>query len=474
MIPLVVVGHCRETPNDLWSARLLVITQGATEVRCRYSVGGTASSVTSAPEAADPYERTLLTLDGLPGGSMVDYIVEAGAHTYSDQFRVPAKDGRAPRLALVSCNGWFSLPESERWVMWRRLRERVEDGHVDLIVHAGDQIYADKLRVDAAYEATFDSAPLTEASLTRRYRQLYVSTWSRPETRKVLGSCPSVMTWDDHDIYDGWGSHDVPEERAPLEKMWFAAAARAYQEFQLSHGPDGTDGFRGFVIGKIAIGLLDTRTHRDWSSGTILGRPQLQALTSWLESLCSDVRVFIVAPVPVVHANVAAALALLEHAPGTPETLDDLRDSWVATNNRGELQTLLLRLFKAGQKRQVTLLSGDVHVATLGEVRSTLQAHASAPRIHQIVASGIGHPPPTGVAGWLMKLAVRGSIELVGEDFVGRLRELDGRGTRVLDTRNFAIIDPNDSRGELDPDRNLTVTFECERQPSRRTYRLLG
>lgn len=73
------------------------------------------------------------------------------------------------------------------------------------------------------------------AALTASYRQWYFRTWSHRATQDVLDSCPSVMTWDDHDVYDGWGSND--DDTEPPQQAFFAAARRAFVEFQTMDGP---------------------------------------------------------------------------------------------------------------------------------------------------------------------------------------------------------------------------------------------
>lgn len=43
--------------------------------------------------------------------------------------------------------------------------------------------------------------------LDRFYDELYQRCWSKPDMSLMLATIPSVMMWDDHDIFDGWGSY---------------------------------------------------------------------------------------------------------------------------------------------------------------------------------------------------------------------------------------------------------------------------
>ena len=37
----------------------------------------------------------------------------------------------------------------------------------------------------------------------------YIQHWSTPLFNDALREVPQLMTWDDHDIFDGWGSYPV-------------------------------------------------------------------------------------------------------------------------------------------------------------------------------------------------------------------------------------------------------------------------
>ena len=45
---------------------------------------------------------------------------------------------------------------------------------------------------------------------------------TRRPVAAVLASVPNVMTWDDHEIYDGYGSHD--DDGEPSQQAFFLAA----------------------------------------------------------------------------------------------------------------------------------------------------------------------------------------------------------------------------------------------------------
>src|SRR3954470_22184952 len=136
---LVVVGHCTTT-----TARILCCAEAGERVaRVTWRAGGATGVVEKALAPASPYSLGVADLVGLPAGAEVDYSIDIGGQSAAGRFRLmPAH--RPPRIALLSCNGAFEVEDPERrYRMWQRLHAEVQAGNVDLVVHAGDQVYAD-------------------------------------------------------------------------------------------------------------------------------------------------------------------------------------------------------------------------------------------------------------------------------------------------------------------------------------------
>jgi phosphodiesterase/alkaline phosphatase D-like protein len=378
-------------------------------------------------------------------------------------------------VALVSCNGVHGAPEATRYQLWRTLKQKVEQGEVDLILFAGDQIYADSIWTQHDALDTFRGvAPAdVERALTAQYRDWYVKSWTAPDVQAVLSSCPSIMMWDDHDIFDGYGSHD--DDLQPPAQLYFRAAKQAFSELQAAHNPDplGPSSFAfAFEYGDLGFLVLDGRTNRAYLRGHILGDAQLRLASQHLNTLVARKmkHLFVVVGVPVMHAPVAAALALFGASPHKVDAEDDLRDAWVAANNRAELEKLLTMLFDFGKASgtQVSILSGDVHVSTIGAVLSSRPEHRHASgqpaRIHQVVSSAIGCMPPSGTNLALIKAGigtVSGRLEL-GRDLLGQLFPFDGSPNfYFLDRRNFAVIKVADGPGAA-VDGRLWIDYFCE------------
>ena len=218
----------------------------------------------------------------------VEYTVEGVNETW--RFTVPGK-GYAPRMAYVSCNG-FSDPSGIRKLIksenavwedllcnhdkkvrptgyvldkeqiWHETRTHDKDlQRFHLLLMGGDQIYFDSIWEDLkelkewiglprGEQLKFPVSVALERAIEAYYINLYSTRWM-PKERKQWGAkersrdatlamacMPTVMMWDDHDIFDGWGSYSVEMPRSPLFQTLFKHARRAFWVFQMQHALD--------------------------------------------------------------------------------------------------------------------------------------------------------------------------------------------------------------------------------------------
>lgn len=486
---LTTIGCCTQT-----TARVCITTKdGLAHARLAFRSGEGAfqeRTLRLTRPAGSTFLHGSFELDGLAPSSTVEYAVAVSATPEAlpaleqlresqepGRFRLLPPPGQPLRIGLVSCNGLHMVSEhARRHAMWKRLGQVISAGEVDLLLHVGDQIYADHIR-EAWQRADLDDAltPENEEAMQRlreSFRILYCDTWQRPEVAAVLGSVPSMMMWDDHDIFDGWGSHD---EVTPADRAFFEAARTAFEEFQVRLNPPSFQGSYGFgwVSNGLGVLVLDARSHRSWRDQTVIGRRQWEEVDGWLEAQVGAglKRLYVVAGVPPLHAKVAAASRLLETL-GATSFLGDLRDSWMAPNNTEELRKLLNRLFEFRKRSvgtEVTFLSGDVHVGTTARLRSRVPFHkrtdSDQPEITQVVSSGIGAEPPGGIVRKVVELGIGSEpVDMYQDLFTGKLLELPGNPEgRVLFRRNFAVLDLGlGGKGGWDPDQNLRVRYYAE------------
>lgn len=157
-----------------------------------------------------------ITLTDFP--QQIRYTVDGSTYFFS----VPARES-LPRCSYASCNG-FSDPKlmkkiSNQNERWDDLNEQHTLNPYHLFIMGGDQIYSDSmwhelhtLRDWSETDNRF-CLPCTQdmqKEIADFFYKLYIKRWSQPKVSKVLSAIPTLMMWDDHDIFDGWGSY--PDE----------------------------------------------------------------------------------------------------------------------------------------------------------------------------------------------------------------------------------------------------------------------
>jgi phosphodiesterase/alkaline phosphatase D-like protein len=256
----------------------------------------------------------------------------------------------------------------------------------------GDQLYSDmlpSLNVWRGLEsATPDAVPVPFEELLARYRRVTRVFFGEPGFRALREAFPTSCMWDDHDIFDNWGSH---LHRSALDRRLFEAASRVFCEYQGQRNPGGRLGpppyHFAFRHGDVGFLVLDVRGARDHERGQMLGLEQWTWLCDVLRG--ADARalqtLFVVLTVPVAHAGQWMARAF-DAMPGTHA--DSVRDRWCDSRfiaSRGALLEALLAWQQEAPARQVFLLSGDVHAASACTVRPR---HGRGV-LHQLVSSAL-------------------------------------------------------------------------------------
>jgi hypothetical protein len=288
------------------------------------------------------------------------------------------------------------------------------------------------------------------------------------------------MMWDDHDIDDGWGSNHNDDR--PWRRLFFSAARRAFTEFQASLNPPRVDADSfacGVIHGDLAILLLDGRSHRSYKEGCILGSAQLEVARKWLEALPASIRrLYLVLGIPPIHAKLSTVVAVLKWLPFREDYAADLRDAWVSRHNRPECARLMRVLFDfcdTHPATDLTILSGDVHVANIGRlerIEAGGEAERRAAVVWQVTSSGIGSPPPEGLAGWLMEKVTRAPVDL-GAGVHGKLIPITLHENDLMNRRNFALLKLDDERAWR-ADATLRVSLFGEGLPEPRDFLLPG
>ncbi len=296
--------------------------------------------------------------------------------------------------------------------IYPRLQAELVRRRARFLLLLGDQIYSDAVSNASVREVLSRDDALTDAELVDTYRHLHRGYFAERGFRALLASIPALMTWDDHDIFDGAGSLLRP---TAFDERLRAAGTVAFREYQhLRNGGATVDtpppldhhawyGDTGFFV-------FDLRGCRDYHAGRIVGETQWRRFDAFLAEAKERAvpTVFVGASVPLVHGS-PAIMAALDGLPGSVGK--DIRDRWDVPELRHEREALLDRLFAwqaACPRRRAVVLSGDVHVGAAFTVRP----RSGAGRIVQWTSSALSTP-----GGWHHAVANRlvTSLVRVGE-----------------------------------------------------------
>ncbi|WP_151172309.1 alkaline phosphatase D family protein [Pseudoalteromonas ruthenica] len=398
----------------------------------------------------------------------LDYRITINGEDAADQqgqqlwtFYVP-EQGEKPRLAYASCNGFSDykmMNATEKpYYLWREMHAQHQQAPFSLLLMGGDQVYADSIwsqvptlqrwnELDKEQKITRQVSKEMRNQVTRFYSQLYLARWNKAPMAAMLASVPSLMMWDDHDIFDGWGSYPDDLQSCPVYQCIYEAAREVFTLLQLrgsdNHGllagEQGCDFSFALRFRDYHILALDNRSERSLSQ--VMSDNCWAHVTDYLDSQCQQGDLLVMTAVPVVYRDFSFAERAVDATPWQEELTDDLKDHWRAKEHEGERARLIMRLIDNAKQRQgkTVLLSGDVHVGALGVIRAPQSQ--GVVKIHQVVSSGIMHPAPTFMQ-WLGICAITNDdLEYIdeGEQITASMLRPFG-SAKYIRARNFVSM----------------------------------
>ena len=393
-------------------------------------------------------------------------------------FYVPSSTEK-PKFAYASCNG-FSSPDllaktDEPYLLWDKLIEQHGNEPFSILIMGGDQVYADELwskvkeleewsRLNMNDKMKRKATKAMIRNLDTFYESLYLKKWSDEQMSLCLATIPTVMMWDDHDIFDGWGSYPQELLDCDVYQNIFKTAKKYFEIFQIRSlknqtllTKDRTHFSFALKFRNYHILGLDNRTQR--SIYQVMGNDQWKDLNTYLDENILNDNLLVLSAVPVVYRDFSLTENLVDFTSWQEELTDDLKDHWRAKEHQGERMRLIMRLFMNIEKRKVSkrntrtvILSGDVHVGSLGVIND----HKNQNKIHQVVSSGIVHTPPTYIE-WLGITAVTNdNNEYLNEDKTIETSMLTPIGSaKYLRVRNFVTINEGS-------DEKLWINWICD------------
>ncbi|KAL2128238.1 hypothetical protein VTI74DRAFT_9461 [Chaetomium olivicolor] len=376
----------------------------------------------------------------------------------STGFWVPAR-GQSMNVMFYSCNGFSMSVETDNFTgpdpMWRDVLNTHQSQPFHVMIGGGDQIYNDRCMQDTRIFKDWlwiknplhkHNAPFTpemQDELESFYLERYAMWFSQGLFGMANAQIPMVNMWDDHDIIDGFGSYPHHFMNSPVFSGLGNVAFKYYMLFQHQSIVDETEktepswilGTRPgpyinelsrslfmFLGAKVALLAVDARTERtreevvredtwkkimDRCYGEIdkgkvehllvvLGVPIAYPRLVWLENILTS---RVMDPVKAL-AKLGMFGGLLNRFDGGVEVLDDLDDHWTAKNHKAERSIVIedLQDLAADKSIRVTILSGDVHLAAIGQFYSNpklgLAKHKDFRYIPNVISSAIVNTPP--------------------------------------------------------------------------------
>ncbi|ORY84400.1 hypothetical protein BCR37DRAFT_391981 [Protomyces lactucae-debilis] len=369
--------------------------------------------------------------------------------TEKGRFVVPHQDG-VWRGGFFSCNGFdatvpTNLAQSLTYTqVWNHLGSVHLEKPMHLLIWGGDQNYIDNIFDDIPFLKRWvemdwntkwqhEFSQKTEEEVCRYHMYMALENWERPEVKLALANIPSLMSWDDHDIFDGAGSYPPLLHDSPVMMGLFICAQRYRLLFQhhttpelaRSHQLFGYKGHNQIIQcgPKLSVLLTDGRTERtpETIQDDRTWKETFDRLDAQIPQTTQHLLAVFAVPLSFVRIRFAESVfERLKNAPhivrqlplvkstnsifGLPELYDDLLDEWTHENHIKERNSAIANFQKFAEKRQcrVTFLSGDVHCCGLSRFRTkpshkndeSLTPVADPRLMYQIISSAIVNMPP--------------------------------------------------------------------------------
>jgi hypothetical protein len=379
------------------------------------------------------------------------------------RYEVASDLTRDLRFAYVSCNGEetgdMEREGSERNAMWDRLRQEHQRRPFALMLHGGDQVYADEVTEGHALSHDWPErlprdparADLDDLGhhLRERFVERYVALYAAPEFAWLAARVPSLMQWDDHDICDGWGSLKRSRTYSPVGQTLFTVARDSALVFQHA----ATDGdlparfadragrHLGWAVHGPEFRILAPDLRSERTRRQIMG-PGGWAMLEAEAGLRVQGHTLLMSSVPLLGPRLSLLETIMVLIPRMQKYEDDLRDQWQSRAHRDEWRRMLrlVRDLARRDGRDITAISGEIHLATRAVMELGDGLH-----LNQLVASGVAHrAPPKAWARFLGALAWLGEDPLPEHPI--RVACLPGHTRRYIAERNSLILERRNRR----------------------------
>ena len=362
------------------SVRVWVRAPGEDAVEVRLTTEGRVDVPARVPLSAERDWTGTADLNLPEPAPNAPFTVLANGKTRHGRFAPAPEENAGFTFAFGSCHYPFEVDDAgvahlrAATRIYPAIRDDLTARDARFLLLIGDQLYADAvppLSVRDELPGDADHPPPLDL-LIDAYRRITRGYFAERGFRSMREALPTLCMWDDHDIFNNWGS--LKTETA-LDGRLFTAAARVFGEYQDGRNPGGGQRVPPFDFyyrfGTAGFLVTDCRGARSYEGNRLFGRAQWDRFVEFMrgEEAQRLHTLFVVTSVPVAHAAKWLAL-LFEHLPG--EHGEAVRDRWISSSfrdSRDEFLELLFAWQEAEPYRQVVLLSGDIHEADAVAIR---------------------------------------------------------------------------------------------------------
>ncbi len=394
-------------------------------------------------------------------------------------FYVPGKDEH-PQMVYASCNGFSSLDLMHKtknpYYLWQAMAEQHRQAPFALLIMGGDQLYGDSIWTSVRQleswnqkghdeKVNFTPRPQLRQKINQFYDTLYQQRWNNEHMSLMLASIPSVMMWDDHDIFDGWGSYPPELQECPVFQAIFEAAKHHFELFQVRSRKntsllDAQASHYAFAFRFRAYHVLGLDNRAERALHQVMSEGQWSLIKRYLNKEATSGHLLVMSGVPVVYRDFSFTEGVFEKTPWEEDLTDDLKDHWRAKEHQGERARLIHCLLDNVEKRnknkaennKTIILSGDVHIGCVGVIHDMKREL----KIHQVVSSGIVHPAPSRLQWMGIMTATNDREEYLDEDKNTRIAMLTPFASdRYIRQRNYVTL-------QMGSDKKLWVNWVSE------------
>ncbi|GFF27638.1 uncharacterized protein YGR266W [Aspergillus udagawae] len=345
-------------------------------------------------------------------------------------FWVPAR-GQSMNIMFHSCNGFSLGVDSNKFCgpdpLWRDVLNEHQTRPFHVMVGGGDQIFNDKVMVESPrfhewvkiknltdkYDTPFD--PEFRAEIESFYLENYSAWFSQGLFSLANSQIPMVNIWNDHDIIEGFGSYPDEFMATPVISGLGRIAFKYYLLFQHHSVTEETEADEpSWLLGAQLGPYINQRSRNVFMSmGKEIAFLGLDCRTERLsDEILSE------QTCDLIWDRCHREIAMLKNILNSRKSLgkagffggfvnkngskvEIFDDHWTAKHHKAERTYLLedLQDLAAEKSVRVTILSGDVHLAAIGQFYSNPKLNLPKDKDYRympnVISSAIADMPET-------------------------------------------------------------------------------